>query len=181
MRIIIITSLFLLFTMSCKIKKTNTEKSLKFEEVNNVELEEDSEGNHWINEMKEGFSDSLVVYLQRTACFGVCPIYVLSIYENGTVIYEGEKFVDKEGKFRAMITKEAIQKIQEKALSIDYFKMNEVYDNPNVTDLPSTITALQQDLDFKVVVNRYEAPQPLNSLESYIDELVENLNWEKLE
>ncbi len=38
-----------------------------------------------------------VITLERTACFGACPVYTLSIYADGTVVYNGERFVDVEG------------------------------------------------------------------------------------
>ena len=44
------------------------------------------------NPTENVFSD-LVITLERTACHGTCPIYKLTIEGNGTVIYEGQDFV----------------------------------------------------------------------------------------
>jgi hypothetical protein len=33
---------------------------------------------------------NMVITLERTACFGTCPIYRLTIQGNGQVVYEGE-------------------------------------------------------------------------------------------
>ena len=38
-----------------------------------------------------------MITLQRTACFGACPVYTVSIYADGTVAYNGERFVEVEG------------------------------------------------------------------------------------
>ena len=40
---------------------------------------------------------SLVITLERTACFGTCPIYKLTVYGDGRVEYEGERFVTVTG------------------------------------------------------------------------------------
>lgn len=33
------------------------------------------------------------ISLERTSCFGKCPTYRVTIYDDGTVLYEGEQFV----------------------------------------------------------------------------------------
>ncbi|MEM6395302.1 MAG: DUF6438 domain-containing protein [Bacteroidota bacterium] len=33
----------------------------------------------------------------QSVCFGRCPVYTLSLYENGLLIYQGERFTDKPG------------------------------------------------------------------------------------
>src|SRR6187200_1158641 len=38
--------------------------------------------------------------LERTACFGKCPIYSVVIKSDGSVQYTGEKFVERLGKHR---------------------------------------------------------------------------------
>ena len=39
----------------------------------------------------------VVITLERTACFGVCPVYKLTIYGDGRVLYDGIRFVRTEG------------------------------------------------------------------------------------
>ena len=33
------------------------------------------------------------ITMRRTACFGTCPQYTISIYDDGTINYEGKLFV----------------------------------------------------------------------------------------
>lgn len=177
MRIVVLSIVLLMFSASCKTQK-------KVEEVQNKEIVQNSMQKpepQWVKELREGFPDNLFVRLERTACFGTCPIYVLSIFEDGTVIYEGKKWVDKEGIYKSSVEKEVLDKIKHQADVFKFYSMNTVYDNTNVTDLPTTITALKADEGFKVVVNRYEGPENLAILESYIDNLVKNIDWEKVE
>ena len=35
--------------------------------------------------------------MQRTACYGTCPQYRISIYHHGKITYNGKLFVDKIG------------------------------------------------------------------------------------
>ncbi|MEO8396969.1 MAG: DUF6438 domain-containing protein, partial [Chloroflexota bacterium] len=38
----------------------------------------------------QGSESNVAITLERTACHGTCPIYTVSIFEDGTVNYEGE-------------------------------------------------------------------------------------------
>jgi|GEM_PF-3609845 len=68
--------LFLLILSSCKLtSNTYYSKSLN---SNSEEL----------------FTDKTkIISLEKTACFGTCPIFTINIFNNGEVIYYGKKFV----------------------------------------------------------------------------------------
>ncbi|RKX65008.1 MAG: hypothetical protein DRP41_03740 [Thermodesulfobacteriota bacterium] len=38
------------------------------------------------------------ITLERTPCFGCCPVYKIKVYSSGLVEWEGIDFVDKGGK-----------------------------------------------------------------------------------
>ena len=40
-----------------------------------------------------------LIYYGKTACLGKCPVFDLYIYEDGKVVYQGFKNVEKKGKF----------------------------------------------------------------------------------
>jgi len=132
-------------------------------------------------QLHPNLADSVSIRLQRTACFGRCPIYVLTIYDGGYVEYLGEKWTDVEGKAYCQIDQKSITEIQNKAAEIGFFELNNNYDNEYITDLPSTITTLRNNDEFKTVVNRYEGPKKLKELEDYIDAVFQNIDWKKIE
>ena len=41
-------------------------------------------------EKEEAVKNDTVITLERTACFGTCPIYTITIYGDGRVVYDGE-------------------------------------------------------------------------------------------
>ena len=49
------------------------------------------------------------ITLERTGCFGNCPIYKVDITEDGNVFYMGERFVEEEGIHSWEIDSEAIE------------------------------------------------------------------------
>lgn len=160
--------------------KKTTKVEQKVEEKANPKLESkeqvpESETKAQINRTKNKLSDSLVVRIERTACFGRCPIYTASIYKSGFVLYQGEKWVEKEGLFQSKVSDEKINAIIKKAEAIGFFKMNESYDSPYVTDLPSTIVTIRGKEMVKIVANRYQGPEELAAFEIYIDKVLNEL------
>ena len=51
---------------------------------------------------------NVALTLERTACFGTCPVYTVNILEDGTVTYEGQDFVNVTGKQTAEIPAESV-------------------------------------------------------------------------
>ena len=176
MRVTLITIIILTSFISCKSKKVQS-KAVEKESVEVIE----KESTPFIEQAKKDLPDSLVVRLQRTACFGRCPIYTLSLYKGGTAIYKGEKWVEKEGLYKGRVSESNLNNIISKAKKVGFYEMDNQYDNEYVTDLPSTITTLKGESGFKMVANRYEGPELLYELEKLIDEVADSIEWEKIE
>ena len=71
-------------------------------------------------------SDALI-RLQRTSCFGPCPIYTVTIDARGTVTYEGERSVRVVGRRTAHIDKSIVAGLLAKAENIRFFEMRDAY------------------------------------------------------
>ena len=117
----------------------------------------------------------IVITIDRTSCFGDCPVYSAEIYANGDVVYVGRRFVKEEGERRFKISQETIQKIIKEFERIDYFSLKDKYvedeNRMSVTDLPTTTTSICLDGKKKSIVNYYGAPKKLFALEDKIDSL----------
>jgi (2Fe-2S) ferredoxin len=176
MRIFLIA--FILLSFACKSKKDAAEKlESKEESTEQVEQRIPLETDGMEETAKNAFPKNAIARIQRTACFGRCPIYTLTVYKDGIVIYEAEKWVEKEGTFQTKVDQKVIQQLMKKAESVNYFGMKNVYDSAQVTDLPSTITSLRTEDQLKIIVNRFQGPEELAEFEKYFDELFLKLNW----
>jgi hypothetical protein len=126
-------------------------------------------------EVSQKCEKDIVITIQRSACFGNCPIYSAQIYADGAVVYVGDEFVKEKGERRFKIPQENIQKLIKEFERIDYFSLKDKYDadenGMSVTDLPTTITSICLDGKTKRVVNYYGAPKKLFELEDKIDNL----------
>jgi Domain of unknown function (DUF6438) len=86
-----------------------------------------------------------MIRLQRTSCYGPCPIYTITIDASGTVTYEGERAVRVVGRRTAKIDTSTVAGLLARVESIRFFEMRDAYrviENPDgtvsmVTDLPT--------------------------------------------
>jgi hypothetical protein len=122
----------------------------------------------------------LFLTLEKTACFGTCPIYSLLIFQDGTAIYEGRRFVSDSGSFKINFTPEQLNAIKAKAEEIKYFELEDKYDSP-VTDFPTTITSIRIGNKIKIIQNRVAGPGELKSFESFVESMMKENKLEPLE
>ena len=117
----------------------------------------------------------IVITIQRSSCFGYCPVYSAEIYANGEVLYVGKENVKEIGERRFQISRETLQQLIKEFERVDYFSLQDRYDadenGMSVTDLPTTTTSICLDGKKKRVVNYYGAPKKLFELEDKIDSL----------
>lgn len=121
--------------------------------------------------------DSLFAYIRRGACYGMCPTYEIKIYNSGFAELNGIRAIDLLGTYTTTISKDKMHALIEKAKSIGYFEMEDVYDNETVTDLPETKTSIVIDGKRKGIRRRYKFPQEILSFEKMFDEFLDSEKW----
>ena len=130
-----------------------------------------------VNTMPLLATDTLLYY-SRGACFGMCPIFELTVMKDGRGIYVGKNHVDRIGGFYANVDNADVQHVMKKAAEIGYFQMNAVYDNDRVHDLPNIITGIAHDGKLHRVLNRYKGPTSLQRIYAELDTLIERQQWQ---
>ena len=112
--------------------------------------------------------NNVVITIQRSSCFGYCPVYSAEIHADGEVVYVGKSDVKEIGERRFKISPEKVQQLIKAFEQVDYFSLKDKYD-ADVTDLPTTTTSICLDGKKKKIVNYYGAPKKLAELEHKID------------
>lgn len=123
--------------------------------------------------------NNVEITLERTECFGTCPIYSLSIFGNETVIYNGQKNVVVKGIKTSQISQDKIIELINEFKTIDYFCLNDSYAAP-YTDAPSTITSIAIDGKTKKISDYGKSLDKLAELENKIDEISGANVWIKM-
>lgn len=120
--------------------------------------------------------DFVFFEMKRTACFGTCPIYNVTIMNGGIVYYEGKNFVDKIGMYHTTLDNTSLQKIKDKIVAINYFSFQDEYTSP-ITDVPSVYTTVQLDGKIKTIHDRHKGPKELDELYALVDEILDGCKW----
>jgi hypothetical protein len=131
--------------------------------------------------------DTLIT-LERTGCFGPCPEYKLTISADGTVTFEGRRFVKKVGTVKSVISKEQVRELLAAFMKINYFDLRDRYEGPGdgckqwATDHPSAITSIRTNGKSKSVWHYYgcrgvEVLAELEKLEQAIDDAANSAHW----
>ena len=157
----------LLFFTSCG-KNRNTTKTPEIQEVVSV---------NEVPEVSEARPDSVLAIYERTLCFGMCPYFNMKIYSSGYAVYEGKNFVDMIGLYHTTFDLTSLQKLDQTIQRIGYLGMQDEYDNPRVTDLPTVITGYWNGEEMKKVADRYKGPDELEELYQVLDEMIQGAAW----
>jgi len=124
--------------------------------------------------------NNVVITLERTACYGTCPVYNLTIHGNGTVVYEGKRFVNITGIRTITISDGEVRQLISEFETIDYFSLNDNYTQKIATDMPSATTSISVNGKTKTISHYHgdtSAPTVLILLEDKIDEIVNSSQW----
>lgn len=115
----------------------------------------------------------------RAACYGRCPVYTVTLKSNGRASYEGEKYVERTGKYKASFDPAAFQKLVKLLNENEFFRLKKLYET-SASDLPSTYVSVVRSKKRKTVRNYGDSgPFRLHEIETAIDEMAEKLAWEE--
>jgi hypothetical protein len=130
----------------------------------------------------KGIDENLMVSLQRTACFGKCPVFTVEIFKDGKVTYSGLAHVVKRGSYAAIAEADFIEKIQKRAKEIEFFKMSDKYPQGDIqiVDIPSTLTYIRLGEKGKLITDNYDAPKDLIEFEKWLEKELDTLEWKEL-
>ena len=126
------------------------------------------------------------ITLERTACFGGCPVYSLSVSPSGNVAYEGKAHVRRLGPASGQITKQQVNALLTELDQAGYFSFADRYTSGEpacgryATDSPTVITSANVQGRTKRIEHDYgcgAAPGALVVLERRIDDVVGSGQW----
>ena len=126
------------------------------------------------------------VTLERTACFGSCPVYRISVSPAGLVSYDGRADVRQTGTATAQIPSQRVDSLLQELERAGYFTFADRYvpSEPTCgrhsTDSPSAISSATYRGRTKSIEHYYGCvgvPGALTMLEKRIDEVLGSERW----
>jgi acetamidase/formamidase len=137
---------------------------------------------------QKGGDDAIT--LERTACFGTCPMYTVTVTSDGTVTFNGARFTKTTGVAKGKISREEFRQLVAEFEKINYFALPDAYapGTPvcpqRITDMPSANTSIRLKGKAKSVAHYYGCGDSgplvkLTALEKKIDEVAGTQKWIK--
>lgn len=108
----------------------------------------------------------------KSMCFGPCPAFTLEVNSDGSARFNGRAHIQPEGAHTGTWSLEDLQFLAELAHASRLDQKTGTYDNPMVTDLPST----QLTMGSYRVLDRMNGPD-LSALYNALDSLISVTNW----
>lgn len=87
-------------------------------------------------------ADDLQITLDRRGCMGTCPVYVIIVRADGSVLFNGAGFTKIEGSVQDKITREDVLNLVTEFKNADFFALNKNYGECQDTPL-EVITFVQ--------------------------------------
>jgi len=117
------------------------------------------------------------ISMSKGACYGTCPIYTMTIHENGITKFLGKRFCAMLGPHVAQLSSEQMTSLEQHIAEIQVEELPEKFESM-IADLPSTeITFYEKDGTSKSVWWNMNAPEKLVNLSTFMDSYRGELNW----
>ena len=122
-----------------------------------------------------------VIKMMKNPCFGRCPIYAITLYNDGKVEYVGRDNVTKMGTFTKQIPTDTIAALLHRFHAIKFWEMQDRYKS-ELADSPKTIITLFQKDTSKTVRGDHSRPAKLIAIEKSLVALADSEEgWTKIE
>jgi hypothetical protein len=121
----------------------------------------------------------LLIKLERTACYGSCPVYSVTLDAKGNVSFSTTKGDGAVVQHTDRIAASEVAAVLATARRIGFFEMRDSY-RAMITDLPTTFVTITANGQTKKIEDYFGAPRELKQLEILIDEAARTQRWLKM-
>jgi len=121
---------------------------------------------------------SPLITLEKTRCFGTCPVFTLEIYADGEAILRGEENIHKIGEFHSALSKKQVKELVKEFRNRDFFGFEDTYTS-SASDLPTTYLSFTDKGETKKITDYDQAPESLKELEAKVEAYIGILSWRK--
>lgn len=120
------------------------------------------------------------IELSRTQCYGSCPAYTVTLYGDGSTVYQGRQFVSMTGEHRSEVSVSAVSALLDRFRSSNFLALRSSY-RTGWTDLPTYSLKLKLGDQTKVVEDYgggwMGMPSVVTELERAVDDASDSARW----
>lgn len=123
--------------------------------------------------------DEVRFSLDKSACFGNCPIYNLTITQDGYATFEGIANSDKLGIYGKQITDDQFHSIEKAFIESDFESFPKNIPS-QIADLPSIAIGYHNGNEYKMVTGKEDRPEQLLQLQFMLEKIADSGGWKLL-
>jgi hypothetical protein len=113
----------------------------------------------------------LWIEMEKTPCYGACPVYTIRIARNGQGVFRGIENTRYTGTYSFRLHRKEKDALESAFRETGFFDLEDRY-HAYVSDLPTTYLTLRSGGREKKITDYYGAPRELKDLEKKIEQLV---------
>jgi ankyrin repeat protein len=124
-------------------------------------------------------NSNVTITLERTGCYGRCPIYTVTVGTDG-IVFDGRGFVVASGKHTDRVDADEVRNLAKSFVAADFYSMDSSY-REAVTDCPTYVLSISID-GHKKKVEDYMGPwvgmpEVIAELEDEVDTFARTQRW----
>ena len=123
---------------------------------------------------------NILIEFEKTSCSGTCPVFSVKIASTGFVIYEGKENVDMIGVYKSNLSENQLNQLINQFDNTDFFNLKNSYKS-FMMDLPTKYITYYKNGQKKRIEAYDNIPDQISNLIGQIDELIEQMEWKKID
>ena len=119
-----------------------------------------------------------VVSMNMGPCYGNCPVYTITVYNNGVVAYEGERFTDRKGTYVRDIGRSSLKALKQELVAANLRKFPNAFKS-QIPDLPTVTIEYFDDGGSKVIRGKDGRPPQVLKIQELLEQIANEGDWKQ--
>lgn len=119
-----------------------------------------------------------VVSMNMGPCYGNCPVYTITVYENGIAAYEGERFTDRKGVYIRDIGRAALKSLKAELVAANLWKFPNAF-RSQIPDLPTVTIEYFEDGKSKSIRGKDGRPSQVLKIQELLEQIANEGEWKQ--
>lgn len=117
-----------------------------------------------------------VLEMSKGPCFGSCPIFTITIYDNGWATYKGKLYTDKLGLHIKKVGRSRLEEIKRELRLANLWQYQNIY-RSSLPDLQSVTINYYENGRTKSITGKEGRPTSVQKIEAFLDKMASSSGW----
>ena len=117
-----------------------------------------------------------IIEMSKGPCYGRCPVFTLTVYENGIASYEGERYTDRLGTYVKKLEKGQMERLLGEFKRANVWQFRDSY-RGRIPDMQSVTITYREGNKKKTITGKEIRPNAVKWLETQLDQVAQSEGW----